>query len=318
MTPAIAAPQGTRLRQLLVLLLLSIGLLAGVSVLQTQDLHGQVLHADQALLPMLKQVHALARQVDEQRGMAALHLTLPAGPQRTELEARLQAGRQQIERRMAAFGRQLQDDTDRAHHHTVAAALATFWDVQDRLLAASRQAAADPAAAQRARSLLTGDAQQAFLQLRAEVDAWWAYTEAAAAQQAQQARVAAHLTAQVVWALAALVALALPMAWALLRTPQPGRGAGVAPGVLADGDAARAHLQALNAAVAAARRGEPGRAAGLSAHEARLLAEQVAAAAQGLRRLIDRPPPAGTGMPDAATIPTGPVSPGAADSQPPR
>ena len=49
------------------------------------------------------------------------------------------------------------------------------------------------------------------------------------------------------------------------------------------------HLQALNAAVATARRGEPGRGAGLSAQEASQLADQVAAAAHGLRKLVDRP-----------------------------
>jgi hypothetical protein len=56
-----------------------------------------------------------------------------------------------------------------------------------------------------------------------------------------------------------------------------------------DGTALQQHLQALNAAVAAARRGEPGRAAGLSAHEAQRLADQVDAAARGLRALIDQP-----------------------------
>jgi hypothetical protein len=99
---------------------------------------------------------------------------------------------------------------------------------------------------------------------------------------------------QAVWALAALAALALAVGWAVLRWPQP------APrGAVADGpDTAMPqrlrsgidpHLQALNAAVATARRGEPGRGAGLSAQEANQLADQVAAAAQGLRKLVDRP-----------------------------
>ena len=56
------------------------------------------------------------------------------------------------------------DDTDREHHGTVASALDTFWGAQDRLLDASRHAATDTAAAQLARHLLTGEAQQAYLQ----------------------------------------------------------------------------------------------------------------------------------------------------------
>jgi hypothetical protein len=93
----------------------------------------------------------------------------------------------------------------------------------------------------------------------------------------------------VVWALAMLVALALAVSWVLMRLPlRPLPTPPPAADVL-DNGAARQHLQALIDAVAAARRGEPGRAAGLSATEARQLAEQVDSAARGLRRLIDRP-----------------------------
>ncbi len=298
MNLTLSTPPGARLRQLLVLLLLALGLLAGVSVSQTHELEAQAVLADVVVLPALKRVHELARQVDEQRGMAALHLTLQGEAARAELEGRLQAGRLQIERRMTVFGQRLTDEVDRGHHRNVAASLVAFWAAQDQLLAASRRAAADVAAAQQARALLTGEGQQAFLRLRADIDAWWAYTEQAAALQAQQARAAAHLAAQTVWALAALAALALAMAWALLHAPQRPAPAAPAPAALLDDQAAQVHLQALNAAVAAARRGEPGRAAGLSAQEAQRLAEQVASAAQGLRRLIDRPQATSGGWPD--------------------
>ncbi len=304
MTLTLSSPSGARLRQLLVLLLLALGLLAGVSVSQTHELEAQAVRADVVVLPALKRVHELARHVDEQRGMAALHLTLQAEPARAELEGRLQAGRLQIERRMAVFGQRLADDTDRQHHRSVAASLVVFWDAQDRLLAASRRAAGDADAARQARALLTGEAQQAFHRLRADIDAWWSYTEQAAAQQAQLVRAAAHLVAQTVWALAALLALALAMAWALLQAPQRSSLAQPAPGAVLGGQAAQAHLQALNAAVAAARRGAPGRAAGLSAQEAQHLAEQVARATQGLRRLIDRPQAARSGAgPEADSLP---------------
>ena len=294
MTATLFSPSGARLRHLLVLLLLALSLLAGVSVSQTQALEAQAVQAEAVLLPALKQVHVLTRQVDEQRGMAALHLTLQEGAARAELEGRLQAGRLQIQRRMAALAQRLVDDTDRSHHRSVAASLVLFWAAQDRLLAASRRAPTDAAAAQQARALLAGESQAAFVRLRTDIDAWWTYTEQAMTQLVQQANAAAHRVAQTVWALAGLLVLALAMAWALWRAPrqrmqapQPTRAGGL------DAGAARAHaqthLQALNAAVAAARRGEPGRAAGLSAQEAQRLADQVAAAAQGLRRCIDRP-----------------------------
>jgi hypothetical protein len=211
---------------------------------------------------------------------------------------------------MAAFARQLTDAADHSHHRTVAASLADFWVAQDRLLAASRRAASDAAAAGQARVLLTGESQATFLRLRADIDAWWTALENAALQQAQQARLDANLVVQLVWAGAALAALSLAVGWAVLRWPQRPQQASPPAGdaaARARGEVQaqlRTHLQALNDAVAAARCGEPGRAAGLSAQEARLLADQVATAAQGLRRLVGR------------TVPTDPASAQAADAWP--
>lgn len=284
-----SAPPATRLRQLLVLLLLAVALLAGVSVSQSRDVEARIIHTEVVTLPAVLQLHELANRVDEQRGMAALHLTLRNAAERAALEGRLQASRQQVERRMTAHARRLQSDAERHHHAVVQASLVAFWAAQDELLAASGRAAQDPAAGQQARDLLAGPAQQAFERLRADIEAWWAEAERAAVQSVAEARAEAHLATVVVWALAMLVALALAVAWVLLRLPlRPLPTPPPAADVL-DNGAARQHLQALIDAVAAARRGEPGRAAGLSATEARHLAEQVDSAARGLRRLIDRP-----------------------------
>jgi Four helix bundle sensory module for signal transduction len=288
----LSSPPATRLRQLLVLLLLALGLLAGVSVSQSRDAEAQAIHTEAVLLPTLQQVHDLASRVDEQRGMAALHITLRSDTERQVLDGRLRASRQQVERRMAALGQRPAGDTDRQHHATVQSALTSFWAAQDKLLAASRRATQDPAAADLARSLLAGEAQQAFDHLRADIEAWWAEIERAAAQLASQSRAAAQHAALVVWALALLAALALAVGWALLRLPlqaqQPSQAPQASAGV-PDSHAAQQHLLALNEVVAAARRGEPGRAPGLSSMEAQRLAEQVDGAARGLRRLIDRP-----------------------------
>ncbi len=209
-----SSPSGARLRRLLVLLLLTLGLLAGVSVSQTQQLEAQVTRTEVMALPQAMHLHELAARVDEQRGMAALHLTLHTEAERSALEGRLQASRLLVERRMAAFAQRLTDAADRQHHQRVAAGLAAFWDAQERLLASSRLAASDPAAAAQARALLTGEAQQVFLRLRADIQTWWSHTEQAAAAQAQEALATAQLVARLVWAQAALVAMALAMAWA--------------------------------------------------------------------------------------------------------
>ena len=221
----LSSPPATRLRQLLVLLLVALGLLAGVSVSQGRDAEAQTIHTEAVLLPALQQVHDLASRVDEQRGMAALHITLHinrhSGTERQALEGRLRASRQQVERHMVALGQRPAGDTDRQLQANVQAGLAGFWVAQDKLLAASRRAALDPAAADLARSLLSGEAQQAFDHLRADIEAWWAEIERAAAQVASQARADARHAALVAWALALLAALALAVGWAVLRQPLP-------------------------------------------------------------------------------------------------
>jgi hypothetical protein len=182
----------------------------------------------------------------------------------------------------------------------VQASLAAFWAAQDELLAASGRAAQDPAAGQQARDLRAGPAQQAFERLRADIEAWWAEAERAAVQSVAEARAEAHLATVVVWAQAMLVALALAVAWVLLRLRLRPLQPPPPPADVLDSGVARQHLQVLIDAVASARRGEPGRAAGLSATAARQLAEQVDGAARGLRRLIDRPaatPPPGQPAP---------------------
>jgi hypothetical protein len=279
---------------LLVLLLLALGLLAGVSVSQTHALHADAAQTETVRLPALLAVNDLTRLLDEQRGLAALHLTLTDAAGRQELEDRLQLGRIALERRIALLGRLVADEEGLVHHSGVSVGLATFLEVQDRLMAASRDAVHDVDAAQRARALLTGEAQQAFLRLRADISAWSAQLEKAAMEQAVAARQAASMVVQVVWALAALAALGLALAIAVAHAPLK-----AAPTAASDGPDSSLpqrlrsgidpHLQALNEAVATARRGAPGRGTGLSAQEANALADQLAAAALGLRKLVDRP-----------------------------
>lgn len=291
----ITPPPAARLRLLLVLLLLALGLLAGVSVSQTHAVHADAAQTETVRLPALLAVNDLTRLLDEQRGLAALHLTLTDAAGRQELEDRMQLGRVALERRIALLGRLVVGDEEGLVHHSgVSVGLATFLEAQDRQMAASRDAVHDVDAAQRARALLTGEAQQAFLRLRADITTWGAQLEKAAMQQAAAARQAASVVVQVVWALAALAALGLAVAIAVLQAPLKG-----VPTPASDGPDSSLpqrlrsgidpHLQSLNAAVATARRGAPGRGTGLSAQEANALADQLAAAALGLRKLVDRP-----------------------------
>ncbi len=213
---------GPRERGLLALLILLVGLVAGVAVSQTEAAGSANRNFREVVLPSMKRVHDLVASVDEVRGLSALHLLLREGAERTALESRLEAERRMIDKRMAAYGKRLIDDTDRQHFDAVQKSLTLFWAVQDKLLAVARRAPVDAAAAAEARTLIAGEAQAAFSQLTADLEAWWAYVERLAEQAAasaqQQAR-ALLLPTLLAVAIAALLGMA---AGGLLARRKPG------------------------------------------------------------------------------------------------
>jgi len=160
-----------RTRGLLALLILLVGLVAGVAVSQTEAAGSASRSFSEVVIPSMKRVHDLVTAVDEVRGLSALHLLLRDATERSALETRLQAERRLIDKRMAAYGKRLVDDTDRQHFDAVQKSLAGFWAAQDKLLAASRRVPADPAAASEAREVMAGEAQAAFRQLTTDLEA---------------------------------------------------------------------------------------------------------------------------------------------------
>jgi len=280
-----------RLGGLLAVLLLVLALSAGLSVATAWPMQADAAQADDVILPSVRLVHEVVAAVDEVRGLAALHLMLRGTGELAEVEARLQAGRLKIERRMAASQRRLADDSERGHFQQVHASLTVFWAAQDRLLAASRRTADDPTAAALARALLGGESQQAFQQVRTDLEAWWAYTEQLAERTARQAASRAGTLAGLAVLQAVLAAAALLVAALLWRTrlaPPPADGRRRA----LDSLAFQAHLVALNAQVAAARSGDGGQLPAAAADEVRQLAERLGMTAAEASALI-----AGTGQP---------------------
>jgi len=177
---------GHRIGGAVALLLLLLALANILSARQTRQLDAKLAELASVTLPSGRLVHELMGLVEDLRGMAALHLVLSGGPELAALEARMQGKRQKLALRLAAFEPRIQDDGDRQHCQIVKASLVDFWREQDKLLALSRLAANDAAAAAAARALLAGPSQLTFQKLVADLDAWWDYHEQRAGQAAQQ------------------------------------------------------------------------------------------------------------------------------------
>ena len=278
-------PIGRGLGAALALLLLLMGLGTALSSRQSQEQLQTLALLEQTALPSARLLHELIGQVDELRGLLALHLMLGGTPEASALAQQMRLRRQAIEQRLAAVGPRLVDLAERTHFETVSASLRLFMTEQDRLLAISIKGTQDAATASAARHLLTGPSQLAYQRLSADLAAWWAYVEQRADQASRQARMlgaglpvqlallaAAMLAGAVVLAMAAWAGLCQPGASpaaaqaaraarkAQARADGPRRRRLVDLADTADRLAFEAHLLALNAAVAAARQGRPGQA----------------------------------------------------------
>jgi methyl-accepting chemotaxis protein len=193
-------------------LALLLGLLAALAALALSrhgDQDERLAELHDRTLPAVRVMHQLAQQVEQVRGLEALHLLLTSPAELTAVETQIAAHRAVVADQLAAFDRLVVDDTDRRHLGAVRSSLGAFWQAQDGVLVASRQAvAADGGGALRlqARERLTGPSQQAYSQVVAALATWSAYREQRAAERASQAAAAQA------WLRRALVALTLGLA----------------------------------------------------------------------------------------------------------
>lgn len=276
------------------LLLLALLLVTGVSLSMSRSFGQHDPAFDEVVLPSMRLVHEMTAAVDEARGLAALHLLRADPAARDALEARLQGSRLRLERRMTASQQRLADDVERGHFRRVRSLLSAFWAAQDRLLAASRRAADEPPAADQARALLAGESQQAYQQLRAELEAWWAYTDELADRATRRGASQARLQ-QALLGLQALLALALAACalagWRSQRRAAPGATDPLPTDLALDQLALQARLLSVNAAVIAARSGTAGLPPEAVRREVGQIAERLEATAARLQALAGPQPP---------------------------
>ncbi len=326
MTLLQSRPGGRRLAGALAALLLLVGLGSALAWQQAVGQQRQLAWLEQSALPSARQLHHLAAQVDDLRGLLALHLMLGGSREAAALDGQMQLRRQAIEMGLALAERGLGDANERAHFDAARASLGVFLAELDKLLALSRQGTQDAARAAAARALLTGPSLVAYQRLSADLAAWSAYVDQRSDLASRQARAAAAgLPLLLALQAALLLGAAGCLAWRLRCPAPPRQAAALAAGRqwadwprrrrlvdlagTVDRLAAEARLMALNAAVVAARQPGPGQAlpsgSGSGSEEGlRHLAERVAQATQDVRALLvgDLPaqPAADGGAPAAA------------------
>lgn len=199
-------------------LLILCAILTALSALQATRLDapdaGEAANPIDTAAPMRQ----LLRRLDQVRGLEALHLLVRSSGEQRALESEIAAQRRAIDTALVQCRAAGGDGVDLALDAAVRAGFNAYWRLQDRLLAASRRALADPAAASQARQLFDRDSQAIIDRLRDQLDRWWSHRETRQ-REALQARSAG--AAQVLWLVALLGTLALAIAALLARWLRP-------------------------------------------------------------------------------------------------
>lgn len=304
-------PAGERLGALLLMLVL-LAVLTGVSLSQAGLLDDQADTLQDQTLPAMRRLQELRHLVDEARGLEALHVLTDDPTERQRIAGRLQRQREAVQGRLAAQAARASANQDQAADTELEAEqrllaqlqqrLAAYWAAQDQVLAAphpGEEAAGHGAAAPRA--LLAGQSQTAWQALGQALDQWQQAQAQRAAAIAQQSRSQAQwLRLMAAGVLGAVLVVSALLAHRFSRRPPPsGAPHGAGPGADAglpqvlESLAERSRLLALNAAVQAARQGQPS-AADLAerahlAAEAEALARRCDAARRALHPAPARP-----------------------------
>jgi uncharacterized membrane-anchored protein YhcB (DUF1043 family) len=190
-------------------MLLLVAGISAVAIAQTQQVQAEYTQLRVRSLPALDLAQEVLRQVDEQRGSMALHLLRSHDAEAADLEARMQTQRQQLEQAMAAYAQRALGDAERRHTAALQAAMATFWSHQDQLIVLSRRGQRDPLAARQARELLSGDALQAYRNLRLALEFWVSTAETQLRKAEHHAQTVAQRAR---WLIATTAALGLGLA----------------------------------------------------------------------------------------------------------
>ena len=141
------------------------------------------------LVPSYEVQHDIAQAMNDTRRLEYRHLMTKTEAGKTELESGMEAGRKQVLAGMETYTKGLASDPeDLRLTQQAAAAAAAYFAEGDKLRVVSRKSIGDPAMAEQADKMLTGDSTKAFMAANAAAKDWWAYNVKLSAQQDMAAK----------------------------------------------------------------------------------------------------------------------------------
>ncbi len=208
---------GTRLGVAFAVVLALLLGMAGVGALLAKSINHYAEYYPGNILPSLRNVHEIDASISDARRLEQQHILTDDDKEKKSLAARIGKAREDLAKRLKDYEPLVADDQDRALLKKVGDGLAAYLAVQEKVLKASEESAADPTQGTVAKDLTFGPARTAFRAVQQDVEQWWVYNEKLAAATAESAR-AAYVRVLWIFAGASLVALLAGVAAAVVIT----------------------------------------------------------------------------------------------------
>lgn len=156
---------GARLGLAFVVLLTLMLAMAGVGALLTQSINRYAEFYPANILPSLRLIHRIDGAAANARRLEQQHLLMEDGQQKKAVGVELAQTREDLRKALKDYEPLVADDEDRGHLKRVTEAVDAMMAVQDKVLKASDDGAADPTQTTAARELNTGVSRERFVAL---------------------------------------------------------------------------------------------------------------------------------------------------------
>jgi methyl-accepting chemotaxis protein len=144
-----------------------------------QSLHSLLERYDTNLLPAMRMMHSVVENVQRSHQLETEHLLASTPAEMSEIESQLMQSRELTQANLQSYQPLIVDAEDRADYDQMQSQTASYFQIQDRLLALSRDRAS-PGQRDAATRLLMGDSRQALGALHATAVSWIQHTAARA------------------------------------------------------------------------------------------------------------------------------------------
>jgi methyl-accepting chemotaxis protein len=152
-------------------------LMAAVGVLQTRAINGYAEYYPNNILPSLRLVREIEQAVADSRRLEAQLLLTEEDKEQKALRERILKSREKASSKLKNYQALIADEQDGEFVKRVGAGATAYFAVQDKVLAAALEGAADPTQTTAAKKLYFEDGRKAFYPLQTDVAKWWDYNE---------------------------------------------------------------------------------------------------------------------------------------------